>query len=93
VADASSAALFLCLDSYDHYFGGLYQRGSFVTTPQTHFARGIGRDDRGDVLAADGELDLRQQAFNSHFHNAAYQLIAAADIAKVGALFGRLLAQ
>jgi len=92
VADGLSATFF-CLDPDDHHFGGLYQRGSFVTTPETHFACGIGRDDRRDVLAADRELDLRQQAFNSHFNDAAYQLIAAADIAKVGALFRRLLAQ
>src|SRR5208282_2072416 len=78
---------------HDHHFGALDQRRGLVAAFQAHLPRGVGGNDGSDVLAADGEPDLRQQALDAHLDDAAHQLIAPADGAEVGAALGRLFAQ
>jgi hypothetical protein len=76
------------LQSDDHDFGGLDERGDGLAFFQTQLANGIAGDDGGDALAADGEGDLGDQAVNFYIGDAADELVAAADAAKVGAAFG-----
>ena len=78
---------------HDHHFRGLDQRRGFVAALQAHLARGIGGDDRRDVLPADGHLHLGHQSLDADFHDAAHQLVAAADAAEIGAGLSRLFAQ
>src|SRR6201996_2706931 len=46
-------------DTQDHHFGGFDQRCGAIADLQAQFSRGIGGDDRGDVLLADRERYLR----------------------------------
>ena len=55
----------------NHYFGGLDERGRGLPLGETHFASGVGGDDRRDALAADQQLHLREQPAVAHFDNAA----------------------
>src|SRR5579875_2825514 len=47
-----------------HDLGGLDESGDGFSLLQAHLARGIGGDDGGDDLAADGEAHLRQQSLD-----------------------------
>ncbi len=47
-------------------------------------AGGVGGDDGGDALIADGEDDLGEQSFDGDFHNGASKLIASADAGGAG---------
>ena len=78
----------VALEADDHDFGGFYKGGDGLAFFQAHFANGIGGDDGGDALAADGEGDLRDQAADFYVSDAADELVAPADAAKIGAAFG-----
>src|ERR1700683_475969 len=74
----------------DHDFGGLHEGGDGLAFFQTQFANRVGGDDGGDALASDGEGDLGDQAVNFDVGDAADELIAPADAAKIGAAFGNV---
>ena len=67
--------------SQDHHFGGLNQRGSGLPRFQVHLAGGSRRDDRRDLLIADGDNHLRHQSTDAHVLDPANQLIPAAQAA------------
>jgi len=69
----------------NHYFGGFYEGGHGLAFLQTHFAYRIGRDNRCDVLPADGEAYLSHQPAHFDIGDAPDQLVPAADPAKIGA--------
>src|ERR1700737_5204831 len=69
------------LEEFDHYVGGFDQGGGGVSAFELHLADGVGGDDRGDALVADGEYDLGHQAVDLEVYDFAYELIAAADLA------------
>ena len=46
----------------DHHFGGFDERDGAVARLEGQFANGVGGDDGGDALVADGEDDFGQQA-------------------------------
>src|SRR5579863_5405006 len=68
---------------HDHDFRGFNESCRGLALLETHFARGIRRDDRRDALPADRKLHLRQQTAVAHFHDPPDQLIAPADAAEV----------
>jgi hypothetical protein len=66
-------------DTEHHDLGGLDESGDRFALLQAQLAGGVGRDDGGDDLAADGKADLGHQAFDFEVDNAADELVAAAD--------------
>lgn len=72
------------LGSADHNFGGFDQGESGVAGFEGELAYGVGGDDGGDALIADGQDDLGQQAFNDNFKYGAGELVASADAGGAG---------
>ena len=66
-------------DTEHHDFGGFDEGGDGFAFLQSHFSRGVGGDDGGDGLTADGEADLGEEAFDFEVDDAAYELVASAD--------------
>src|SRR5215469_5470306 len=60
----------------DHDFGGFDKRGCFVADFEAQLAHGIRRDNRSDALAANREGDLRHEAIDLDFSDAADELVA-----------------
>ncbi len=88
------AVVLVLLRAQDHNFCGFNQGGGGLTFFQAHFAGGVGGDNCRDVLAADGESHLCQQAFDFEVDDAAYELISSADVAELGpALRCKILAR
>jgi hypothetical protein len=76
-------------DSEHHDFGGFDEGGYGFAFFEAEFSGGIGSDNGGDDLAADGEADLGHEAFDFELDDAADELIASADGAH-GLAAGRL---
>src|SRR5580704_1320471 len=72
----------------DHDFGRLYEGGDGLAFFQAQLANGVGGDDGGNALPSDREGHLRDQAADFDVSDAADELVAAADAAKVCASFG-----
>src|SRR4029077_18721505 len=72
-------------NTQNHHFGGFDQRGSPPASLETHLLCSIGGDDGSDVLFADRQSDLSEQAAVLDVHNPADQLVAAADSAEIAA--------
>src|ERR1700722_4414604 len=89
-ADAASGEKNERLKPDDHDFGGLHEGGDGLALFQAQFADCIRGDDGGDALAADGKGHLRDEAVNFYVGDAADELIASTDAAKVGAAFGNV---
>ena len=70
------------LDADDHDFGGFDEGSGGLAFAELHFARGVGGDDRGDVLVTYFEDDLCEEAADFDVGDGADQLIAAADVAE-----------
>jgi hypothetical protein len=68
-------------DSQNHDFRGFDEGGSFLTGLESHLARRPGGDDRCDLLAADGDFDLRHQAADANGLDSSNQLVPSADSA------------
>ena len=66
-------------DTEHHDLGGLDEGGDGFAFFEAELAGGIGRDDGGDDLAADGEADLGHEAFDFQVDDAADELVASAD--------------
>lgn len=62
----------------DHDLRGLDDRYGFVATLELQLVDRIARNDRGQVLIADPEADLREQSVSPHFLDNPTKLIAAA---------------
>jgi hypothetical protein len=75
-------------DTEHHDLSGFDQGGDGFAFFQAQLAGGVGSDDGGDDLAADGETDLGEEAFDFEIDDAADELIAAADGAHHLALRG-----
>ena len=75
-------------DAEDHDFGGFDQSGDAFAGLEAHFLRGVGGDDGGDMLLADGEGDLREQAAVFDGGDAADELVASADFAEIATAGG-----
>ncbi len=75
-------------DTEHHDFGRFDQRGDGLAFFEAHLSRGVGGNDGGDDLAADGKTHLGEEAFDFQLDNAADELIAAADGAHHLALRG-----
>jgi len=88
--EKSTGASPLRLRTKNHDFGGFDQSGSRLALLEAHFADCVGRDDRGDVLAADRKRDLRDEAADADVRNATDELIAAADAAEARTAIRRL---
>src|SRR6266404_1972518 len=69
----------------NHYFRRLDQRCRALPGFQAHFFGRVRGDNRGDLLFANLQRDLREQAAVFHVEDAAEQLIAAADFAEIAA--------
>src|SRR5579863_2945933 len=76
------------LEPDDHDFGGLHERRHGLAFFQAQFANRVRGDDGRNALAADGEGDLCDQAVHFYVGDAADELVASADAAKIGAAFG-----
>ena len=63
----------------DHDLGGLDEGGGGVAFLEGELARGVSGDDRRDALVADGEDDLREEAFDLDLRDSAEKLVSAAD--------------
>ena len=87
-ADAASEEKNERLKPDDHDFGGLHEGGDGLAFFQAQFADCIRGDDGGNALPSDGEGHLRDQAVNFYVGDAADELVASADAAKVCAAFG-----
>ena len=70
------------LDADDHDFGGFDESAGGLAFAELHFAGGVRGDDRGDVLVADLEDDLGEEAADFDFGDGADELIAATDVAE-----------
>src|SRR5579863_5331956 len=73
-----------CLRQDDHHFSGFHKRSRRISDLQTHFAHGVGCNDRRDVLPADGKSHLRYQAVDLNVGDAPNQLVAPADATEIG---------
>src|SRR4030088_1745304 len=71
--------------SQNHDFGGLDQSGGAFSWLEAHLFRGIGGDDRGDVLFTNGHGDLCEQAAVFDREHAADELVATTDFTEVAA--------
>src|SRR5580658_7806444 len=83
-----SAVLHEGLQPHDHDFGGFHERCDRLAFFQTQLADSVCCDNGGNVLPADGESHLRDQAADFYVGDAADELVAAADAAKICASFG-----
>ena len=72
-------------DAEDHDFGGFDEGGGAFADFEAEFAGSVGGDDAGDVLFADAQRDLREEAAEFDFGDAADELIAAGDLAEFAA--------
>src|SRR5262249_10136305 len=72
-------------NTQNHDFGGLDQSGGALAGLEAHFFRGVCSDDRSDVLFANRQSNLREQAAVLDIHHSADQLVAAADFAEIAA--------
>src|SRR5271157_1187580 len=81
-----------CSNAEDHYFGGFDEGGGAFAGLQAHLLGGIGRDEGGDVLLADGQRDLRQESAELDGDDAADELVAPADFAEIAAPRGDIAA-
>jgi len=79
-------------DAEDHDFGGFYQSSSAFAGLEAEFAGGVGGDDARDLLFADAERDLREEAAVFDGHDAADELIAAGNLAEFAATGGDVAA-
>ena len=79
-------------DAEDHDFGGFYQSGGAFAGLEAEFAGSVGSDDGGDVLFADAECDLCEEAAVFDVDDAADELVAAGDFAKFAAARGDVAA-
>src|SRR5882672_7194007 len=79
-------------DAEDHDFGGFDEGGGAFTGLEAEFARGVGGDERGDLLFADAERNLGEEAVVFDGDDAADELIAAGDFAEGAATFGDVAA-
>jgi hypothetical protein len=84
VQAGADAEVFLGLRPDDHYFCRFDQGCCGFSDFQAHLTYCVGRDNRSDVLAADGESYLGHQSADLYLDHAAHQLIAAADFAEIG---------
>lgn len=75
------------LDTENHHLSGLDEGGGGLAGFEIHFAGGTGGDDRGDLLAANGDFDFGHEAADAHAVDTAHELIAAADAADYVASF------
>src|SRR5262249_21947656 len=69
-------------NAQDHDFGGFYQSSGAFAGFESELAGGVGGDDGGDVLFADAQSDLGEEAAVFDVDDAANELIAAGDFAK-----------
>src|SRR5882757_7070894 len=67
----------------DHDFGRFDQRGGALSRLKPEFLRGIGGNDGGNVLLADRQRDLGQQAAKFDGHDAPDQLVSPADLPQI----------
>jgi len=81
-AQIGSEIAFWESDAEDHDFGGFYQGGGALAGLEAEFAGGVGGDDARDVLLADAEGDLSEEAAEFDVDDATYQLVAAGDFAE-----------
>src|SRR6266481_7047701 len=72
-------------DSQNHDFRGLDQCRCPFARLQSHFLSGVRGDNRGDVLFANRQRDLRKNSAVLDGHYSTNQLIAPADPAKLAA--------
>src|SRR5580704_5535401 len=87
-AGGASAAVHEGLQPDDHNFSGFYEGGDRLAFFQTQLVDSVCSDNGGNVLPADGESHLRDQAADFYVGDAADELVAAADAAKICASFG-----
>jgi len=69
----------MSLRAADHHFGGFDEGEGRIAGLQGQFPDGVGGNDGGDALVADGEHDLGQKAIDDDFKDGAEQLVPAAD--------------
>src|SRR5882724_3524486 len=79
-------------DAEDHDFGGFDEGGGAFAGLEAEFARGVGGDERGDLLFADAERNLGEESVVFDGDDAADELIAAGDFAEGAAMFGNIAA-
>ena len=79
-------------DAEDHDFGGFDEGGGAFAGLEAEFAGGVGGDERSDLLFADAESDLGEEAVVFDGDDAADELIAAGDFAEGAAAFGDIAA-
>src|SRR5258708_35907657 len=66
-------------DAENHDFGGFDEGGDTFARLEAHFFGSVGGNDGGDVLLADGERDLREEAAVLDGGDPANELVAAGD--------------
>src|SRR5579859_1246343 len=76
------------LRQHDHDFGRFDKRCRDRSLSKAHLTSGIGSDDGSDLLIADGQRDLCEQAIDLHVHDPADELIPSADTAEALAALG-----
>jgi len=69
------------LDAFDHHFSGFDEGGGCVALLQVHLADGVGGDDGGDLLVAEGNDHLGKETINLHVDDMTDELVAAGDAA------------
>src|SRR5262249_54500997 len=79
-------------DAEDHDFCGFDEGGGAFTGFEAHFSGRVGGDERSDVLFADAESDLGEEAAEFNVGDAADELIAAGDFAKFATASGNFAA-
>lgn len=77
----------------DHDLGGFDQGSRSLAWLEIHFAGRTRGDDGGDLLIADGNLDLRHQAADADAVDSAYELISPAHAAGYQSPFGSILSR
>src|SRR5215469_13620252 len=76
-----AAAVFSFSHSKNHYLCGLDERGSSLAGFEVHFAGRSRRDDRGDLLFADGNYHFGHEAADLNALNSPDQLVSATEAA------------
>lgn len=79
------------LHPQDHDFGGLDEGSRSLTGFEIHFAGRACGDDRGDLLVANREYDLRHEPTDANTLDAAHQLISSAETTHEESALGRSL--
>src|SRR5215813_6068142 len=69
-------------NTQNHHFGGFNQSRSAFSSLEAHLFRGVGSDDGSDMLFANCQSDLGEQAAVLDIHDPADQLVAATDLAE-----------